>query len=675
MSSSRTFEKKSLSSKFSFYSKQSQADNATTECADPPKKTQLSFYELAVVLRPFFWPAQGTDGAVVNRARAILTWVMVSASKACSLVSPVFLQTAVNALVSGDWQAAAIGIILYNVLRLAQSVFKEFQSILYIRVNQQASIELQEYTFGHLHQLSFNWHVQKKTGNIVRVMDRGKEAANILITYLFLFLIPALAECVAVVILFFVQYNQFGIALLVLGGVILYAVFTVRVTLWRKKYREKSNDQDNDFHYKSTDSILNYETVKYFTNEDFEKKRFRESVVKFQGYNSKTQFSLSLLNIGQQFFLIGTILGTALISGQSVVNGTMTIGGWVALQSWVVQIFVPLGFLGSVYAMIIQALVDVKNLSELLIESPDIVDPPNAQPIFPSTVAKATPADIESPSEAPGGGVSVEFRNLYFHYPTQDEDKGLRNVSFTVKAGTTTAVVGSTGAGKTTISRMLFRFYDPQLGEVLLDGKDIKQFSQKSVRQAIGIVPQDTVLFNDTLLHNIRYGRLDATMEEVEAAARAAQILTFIEAMPDKWETTVGERGLKLSGGEKQRVAIARCLLKNPPVVLLDEATSALDTVTESSVQEALRTLGQNRTVLVIAHRLSTIKHADQIVVLNHGEVAEVGTHEELLAIERGIYANLWNTQLRSDHAVAVNETEPAETTDGLPVRGVSFKL
>lgn len=421
---------------------------------------------------------------------------------------------------------------------------------------------------------------------------------------------------------------------------------------------------------------MNYETVKYFTNEDFEMKRFRESVVKFQSYNSKTQFSLSLLNIGQQFFLNGTVLGTALLAGQAVIAGDMTIGGWVALQSWVVQIFVPLGFLGSVFGAIVQALVDIKNLSELLSESPDILDPPNAKPIFPAStdvlkLKSSPPADIERPHEKSGGGVTVEFRNLYFHYPTQDEERGLRNVSFTVKAGTTTAVVGSTGAGKTTISRMLFRFYDPQAGEVLLDGKDIKQYSQKSVRQAIGIVPQDTVLFNDTLLHNVRYGRLDATMEEVEDAARAAQILSFIEAMPEKWETTVGERGLKLSGGEKQRVAIARCLLKNPPVVLLDEATSALDTVTESSIQEALRTLGRNRTVLVIAHRLSTIKHADQIVVLHLGEVAEVGTHDELLSIDGGIYANLWNTQLRGDHAEEAVVVEASEAV----AYGSSFTL
>jgi ATP-binding cassette, subfamily B, heavy metal transporter len=333
--------------------------------------------------------------------------------------------------------------------------------MLYIRVQQQASIELQELTFSHLHKLSLNWHLSKKTGNIVRVLDRGKEAAKALITYLFLNLVPALAECAAVIILFFVQFSQWKIGILIFGAVFLYCYSTITITQYRAKMREKTNTQDNDFHYKSTDSILNYETVKYFTNEEFEVKRFKDAVVKYQRYNASVQFSLSFLNITQQIILIGALLGTALISGQAVLDGELSIGAWVALQAWVGNIFIPLGFLGTIYGNIIQALVDVTNLSELLFESPDIADSPTAVPmvlataataaVVSATVDKSHPGDIESGSTLvtsaahTGGGVSVEFKNIFFHYPSQEDDKGLRDVSFRVNAGTTTAIVGATG--------------------------------------------------------------------------------------------------------------------------------------------------------------------------------------------------------------------------------------
>lgn len=334
------------------------------------------------------------------------------------------------------------------------------------------------------------------------------------------------------------------------------------------------------------------------------------------------------------------------ISAQAVIHGNMTIGGWIAVQSWVTTVFVPLNFLGSVYAAIFQAFIDIKNLTELLSQSPDVVDKPDAKELIP----------YSSSSYASSYGASVEFRNVYFHYPEQPEEKGLKGVNFYVRPGSTTAIVGHTGAGKTTISRLLFRFYDPLEGHVLINGEDIQKCTQKSVRHAIGIVPQDTVLFNDTIYHNIAYGKLGASKEEVFKVAEAAQILSFIESLPEKWETMVGERGLKLSGGEKQRVAIARCLLKNPPVVLLDEATSALDTITENSIQMALQALGQNRTVIVIAHRLSTIKQADQIIVMDKGRVVELGTHQELLQKPQGSYAQLWNMQIMSNNKPLEND-------------------
>eukprot|EP01038_Epipyxis_sp_PR26KG_P012400 gene12400-16632_t len=619
----------------------------TTEKAQENKKKKLSLYELFRVLSPYFWPAAGTDGAIINRIRSCSTWFAVIASKLCNLYAPSYLSNATNFLLIGNFSNAAFSMIIFCTLKFFSSVFKELQSVLYIKVKQQASIQLQELTFTHLHTLSLNWHLSKKTGSVMKSMDRGTDAANQLISYLFLFLGPALLECFAVIALFFIQYKQWLLGLTVLIGVTLYCVATVIITQYRKKFREETNKHDNDFHDKATDSIINYETVKYFTGEAFEIDRFKQSVIKYQKFNSSTQLSLSFLNSTQQLILNATLLMTMCIAGYAVSKHKMTIGGWVAVQSWVTTIFVPLGFLGSVYSAIFQAFIDIRNLSELLSESPDIVDKPNALdlPLVHQNASIELGA-VSSPFDVTG--VSVEFNQIRFNYPEQPVTRGLKNVSFYVRPGTTTAIVGHTGAGKTTISRLLFRFYDPREGSVLINGYDIKNFTQKSVRNAVGIVPQDTVLFNDTILHNIRYGRLSASFQEVVQAAEAAQIRSFIESLPEKWETVVGERGLKLSGGEKQRVAIARCLLKNPPVVLLDEATSALDTITENSIQEALHALGHNRTVLIIAHRLSTIKHANQIIVLDGGRVVEIGTHDQLLNNNNSHYKRMWEMQTTS---------------------------
>jgi len=616
----------------------------SSERTSNKQKSGLTFFELFRVLLPYFWPAKGTDGAFINRIRSSSTWLMVALSKTCNLSAPLFLSAATNYIVAKDYYSAAKSMIIFSALKFSASVFKELQSIIYIKVKQQASIQLQELTFTHLHSLSLNWHLSKKSGSVMKSMDRGVEAANQLISSLFLFLLPAILECLAVVVFFFILYRQSLLGGVVLIGVSLYTVATVGITQWRKKFREQTNKHDNDFHDKAMDSIINYETVKYFTGEEFEISRFKNSVVQYQRYNSSTQLSLGLLNVTQQFILTATALGTMLLAGQAVVNGSMTLGGWIAVQSWVTTIFIPLNFLGTVYASIFQSFIDIRNLSELLSESPDIVDQPGAISL---------PFSQQHNPATTSQGVSVEFKDVSFHYPEQPAEKGLKHVNISVAAGTTTAIVGHTGAGKTTISRLLFRFYDPVGGAVLLNGFNIKYYTQQSVRQSIGIVPQDTVLFNDTILHNIKYGRLDATFEEVENAARAAQIIKFVDSLPEKWNTVVGERGLKLSGGEKQRVAIARCLLKNPPIVLLDEATSALDTITENSIQEALAALGKNRTVLVIAHRLSTVRHADQIVVLEGGNVVESGSHEELLGNPRSVYRQMWQVQSHSGGGMA----------------------
>jgi ABC-type transport system involved in Fe-S cluster assembly fused permease/ATPase subunit len=357
-----------------------------------------------------------------------------------------------------------------------------------------------------------------------------------------------------------------------------------------------------------------------------------------------------VLNIVQQFIIRATLLGGMFMSARSVVNGELDVGAFVAINAYIIGVFAPLSWLGTIYNAIITGIVDIQNLLQLLAEHPDVTDAPNATP-------------LRVPLR---GGMDIEFRDVHFHYPEQAVHRGLQGVSFVVKPGTTTAIVGHTGAGKTTISRLLFRFYDPDRGQILLGGQDIKIATQQSVRGAIGVVPQDTVMFNDTIMYNIRYGRMNASVHEVEQAAQAAQIKDFIESLPEKWNTSVGERGLKLSGGEKQRVAIARCLLKNPPIVLLDEATSALDTKTEQSVQEALHMLGKNRTTLVIAHRLSTIMHADQIIVLDQGRVAERGKHDELLA-KRGEYYQLWNMQLRDPNAKAPAPSTAASPTATTP--------
>jgi len=614
---------------------------------------------IVTLLKPYVWPDKTSDSAIMNRFRAIMTWVCVIASKACNLSAPILLGKASTALAHQQYIRCIYLSSAYATVQFLGSLFKEGQSLVYLRVAQAAFVQLSETTFVHLHKLSLDWHLRKKLGEVMRSLDRGIAACDTLMKYLFLWLVPAFFECLIVCVMFATYYSYVPLAVVVFYSVWIYIVWTIIVTLQRKKFRKAVVRSDNEWHDRATDSLINFETVKHFTGEEYERQRFGDSIERYQAGSVNVQASLSFLNITQKLILqiclaLSLSLATMGIkkridccvahgcdSGvseccQAIDNETcpgMEVGDFVAVLTFTMQLFQPLNFLGSVYNAIVMAIVDLTNLSQLLAQDPDIKDTPDAV-ILPQTNEQ-------------DDDIAVEFDNVYFHYPTQPAAKGLKGVSFKMRRGTTTAIVGPTGAGKTTISRLFFRFYDVLGGAVKINGKDVRIVSQKSLRSSIGVVPQSASMFNDTIRENIRYGRRGATQEEIEQAVKDAQLLPFIESMDDGWDTIVGDRGLKLSGGEKQRAAIARCLLKDPPFVLLDEATSALDTITESSVQEALDRLGSHRTVLVIAHRLGTIRNADNIIVLKDGTVAEEGTHDELVEND-GLYASMWNRQLHS---------------------------
>ena len=598
-------------------------DAKLRELLDPQRSSLFGYWR---IMRPYFWPT-----GVASKLRVLATFFVLGGSKACNLFSPLYIGAAAQVLSDGRVPYREVG--AYCGLRFASSFFSELQKIIYLGVKQHAFAEIAENTFSHLLGLSLDWHLRKKMGEVLRVMDRGITSADSVMNYLVIFLLPSVAECAVTLVLFFVRFDSPELAAVALLSFVAYVFMTVQITIWRKKFRQGQNKQDNKYHELATDSLVNFETVKYFASEAREVAQFKAAVKKFQSYSVGTQASLSLLNASQSLDIQLTTLLSLCIVSTTILHasrdGGVQIGEFVSINAYILQLFTPLSFLGTIYGAVVQAFVDMNNLSGLLTLSPDVRDAPNAAPLQLRDAAR---------------GATVEFRQVDFSYPS-DRARGLRELSFVAEAGSTTAIVGPTGAGKSTVSRLLFRFYDVDAGAVLVDGQDVRRLTQASLRSAVGVVPQDTVLFNASLEMNIRYGRAAATRDELVDAARRAQILPLIERLEQGWDTVVGERGLRLSGGEKQRVAIARCVLKDPPVVLLDEATSALDSATEAAVQEALRQLGTGRTQLVVAHRLSTIRTAEQILVLDAGRIAERGAHPQLLE-RQGLYAKLWAAQV-----------------------------
>ncbi|WP_210542152.1 ABC transporter ATP-binding protein/permease [Rhodoferax sp. PAMC 29310] len=513
-------------------------------------------------------------------------------------------------------------LVTYGLLRLSTSLFAELRELIFAKATEGASRTISLQVFRHLHAMSLRFHLERQTGGMTRDIERGTRAVNSLISYSLYSIVPTLIEVAMVLTLLAVKFDVWfaGITIIALA---FYITFTVTVTEWRTQFRKQMNELDSSAHSRAVDSLLNYETVKYFNNEEFEALRYDENLAKFRKAALKSQRTLSLLNTGQQLIIATGLVAMLWRATQGVVDGRMTLGDLVMVNAFMIQLYIPLGFLGVLYREIKQSLTDLEKMFTLMEREREVADEPGAQAL-----------EINE-------GV-VRFEHVNFAYDPARPI--LHDVSFEVPAGKTVAVVGPSGAGKSTLARLLFRFYDVQSGQILFDGQDIKQVTQSSVRQAIGIVPQDTVLFNDTVEYNIAYGRPGATREQVEGAARSAHIHNFISATPRGYDTMVGERGLKLSGGEKQRVAIARTLLKNPPILIFDEATSALDSANERAIQAELQSAARGKTTLVIAHRLSTVVDAHEILVMDAGRIIERGRHVALLAA-KGRYAEMWALQ------------------------------
>ncbi len=518
-------------------------------------------------------------------------------------------------------------LVVYGVLRLSVSAFTELRELVFANATQGAARQIALETFQHLHGLSLRFHLERQTGGMTRDIERGVRGIESLISYSLYSVVPTLIEVALVLSILAVKFDVW-FAGITLAALALYIVFTITVTEWRTQYRRQANEFDSAAHTKAVDSLLNYETVKYFNNEAFEAGRYDKSLEALRRARLKAQTSLSLLNTGQQLIIAIALVAMLWRATQGVVDGRMTLGDLVMINAFMIQLYIPLNFLGVLYREIKQSLTDLDRMFTLLEKEREVADAPDA------------------PALQLSGPPTVKFDSVVFAY--EPDRPILHGISFQIPAGKTVAVVGPSGSGKSTLARLLFRFYDVGSGRITLDGQDIRQVTQASVRRAMGIVPQDTVLFNDTVRYNIAYGRTDATADEVEQAARAAHIHDFIAATPKGYDTMVGERGLKLSGGEKQRVAIARTLLKNPPMVIFDEATSALDSANERAIQAELQSAAHNKTTLVIAHRLSTVVEAHEILVLDAGHIVERGTHADLLAMN-GRYAQMWALQQSSE--------------------------
>jgi ATP-binding cassette, subfamily B, heavy metal transporter len=605
----------------------------------PPPASEADDVRHEAILRhllPFVWPKGRPD----LRLRLVLAALALVAAKVVTIAMPLAYKAAVDALTavsSGKgapaqaMQAAVIPLTLilaYGTARIGMFGFVQLRDLLFTRIGQHATRVLATDTFRHVHDLSLRFHLERKTGGLSRVLERGKISVDLIIRMGIFNLVPTLLEITFVCLLFGFYFGwQLVAAVLAMVGI--YAWFSIFFSERRIATRREYIEADTEASTKAVDSLLNYETVKYFGNEEWEARRFDRSMERYERASIKTYNSLAVLNTGQAvIFTTGMVLAM-LYAARGIARGTMTVGDFVLVNAVLIQLYQPLNFMGMIYRELKQALVDIEAMFKLLGEAPEIKDKPGAPPL---AVTKA----------------AIRFEGVHFAY--EDARPILRGVDFEVPAGHMVALVGPSGAGKSTISRLLYRFYDVKAGRILIDGQDIREVTQSSLRAAIGIVPQDTVLFNDTIQYNIRYGRVNATDEEVEEAARLAQIDGFIQQLPAGYKSMVGERGLKLSGGEKQRVAIARTILKAPPILMLDEATSALDSFTEKEIQTSLDRIAKDRTTLVIAHRLSTVIHADTILVMDKGQIVERGTHLSLLAAG-GLYAGLWARQREAEEA------------------------
>jgi ATP-binding cassette subfamily B protein len=549
-------------------------------------------------------------------------------AKMANVGIPMILKEIVDSLTVSPQSANAVLVlplallVAYGLLRLSTTAFTELREFFFARVTQRAVRNIALKVFRHLHALSLRFHLNRQTGGVTRDIERGTRGISTLISYTLFSILPTLVEISLVLGYLSLQYDIW-FSVITITALFIYIVFTVLVTEWRTHFRRTMNDLDSKANVRAIDSLLNYETVKYFGNEEYEARRYDEGLQRFERAAVQSQNSLSLLNTGQSLIIATAVTLILWRATLGVIAGTMTLGDLVLVNAFMIQLYIPLNFLGVIYRELKQSLADIERMFALLDENREVADSPAALAL------KVDRAE-------------VEFKHIDFSYEAKRQI--LFDVDFSVAAGTTTAVVGHSGSGKSTLARLLFRFYDVDRGAILIDGQDIREVTQTSLRQAIGIVPQDTVLFNDTIAYNIAYGKPGAAQSEIEAAARSAYIHDFILSLPDGYQTMVGERGLKLSGGEKQRVAIARTLLKDPKILVFDEATSALDSQAEQAIQAQLKDIARNRTTLVIAHRLSTIADAQQILVMSQGRIVERGTHAELLAA-RGMYADMWERQ------------------------------
>jgi ATP-binding cassette subfamily B protein len=598
--------------------------------AAPTQRLRGNEWKALASLLPYLWEYKG---------RVLLALVLLVGAKLANVAVPLVMKEVVDNL-DPSLQIVAVPVALlaiYGVLRFSTTFFQELRDVVFVRVTQRAIRRVALGVFRHLHSLSLRFHLERQTGGMTRDIERGTRGISSLLSYLIFSIFPVILEFALVAAVLIVKFD-WRFAAITFTAVAIYIAFTVTITEWRMEIRRRANELDSRANTRAIDSLLNYETVKYFGNEEFEARRYDEQLSKYEDAATKNEASLGVLNIGQSLIIAMAVTALMLLVAEGVAAKSFTLGDLVLVNGLLIQLYIPLNFLGMVYREIKQAMLDMDRMFRLLGENLEVQDRAGAPPL-------------------PAGPATVEFRQVDFFYERARQI--LFAVSFTIPAGHRVAVVGHSGSGKSTLARLLYRFYDASGGSIRVNDKDIREVKQSSLRAAIGIVPQDTVLFNDTILYNIRYGRPEASDEEIFDAARAAHIHDFITTLPKGYETMVGERGLKLSGGEKQRVAIARALLKNPRILIFDEATSALDSRAEKAIQAELERISEGRTTLVIAHRLSTVMDADQILVLSQGRIVERGTHGQLLEA-KGEYARMWALQQEQAEAQQVLERATA---------------